>query len=106
MKLDEQLSVFNENANWNTYIKNPLKRTNRFFTTYESLYKIVAIKLCRHFSYVEIAQVKRDGSLGGTIYLSIVGSNWEDTNKRLATKIANYIANTSSSWVDLSAISC
>ena len=106
MNFNDQLSVFHENANWNTYIKNPLKRTNRFFTTYQSLYKIIAIKLCRHFSYVEIAQVNRDGSFSRPIYLSIVGSNWEDTNKRLANKIASYIANTSNAWVDLSGISC
>lgn len=106
MNMNEQMAVVHANTNWNTYIKNPLKRTNRFFTTYESLYKIVAIKLCRHFSYVEIAQVKRDGSLGNPIYLSIVGSNWEDTNKRLATKIGAYIANNSSAWIDLGAISC
>lgn len=106
MNLSETLTEFHENLDWNTYIKNPIKRTNRYFTTYQSLYKIVAIKLCRHFSYVEIAQVKRDGTLEKPIYLSIVGSNWEDTNKRLASKIASYIGNKSSAWVDLSHISC
>ena len=94
-----------QNIAWNNYLKNPLKRTNGYLTTYKSLFKIVNLKLCRHFSYVELAKVKRDGSLSNLIYLSAVGSSWESTNKKLAERIQNYVQQTGAEWIDLSAIS-
>lgn len=93
-------------SSWDTYIKNPMKRTNGYFSTYKCLYKIVNIKLCRHFSFVEISPVKRNGTLEKPIYLACVGNTWEDTNKRLANKIMNYITAESSEWIDLGQLSC
>lgn len=108
MKTAETINLENTLSNiaWNNYIKNPLRRTNGYLTTYKSLFKIVNLKLCRHFSYVELARVKRDGSLSNLIYLSAVGSSWENTNKKLAERIQNYVQQTGSEWIDLGAISC
>lgn len=91
---------------WETYIKNPLRRTNGYITTYKALYKIIGIKICRHFSYIELAKVKRDGSLGPMTYLASIGSNWEDTNKRLATKIKNHLYDRDNNWVNWGEVSC
>lgn len=92
---------------WQTYIKNPLKHTNRYFSTYQGLYKIVEIKLHRHFSYVEMKKVKPDGELTGSmIYLSSVGNNWEETNKRLAARIDSHINQTENYMINLGEISC
>lgn len=93
-------------AAWDSYIRDPLKRTNGYLTTYKSLYKIQTLKLCRHFSYTEIARVKRDGNLCAPIYLASVGKDWEDTNKNLAVRIRDYVNEKGAHWVDLGAISC
>ena len=93
-------------AAWDYYIKDPLKKTNGYLTTYKSLYKITSLKLCRHFSYTEIARVKRDGNLENVIYLASTGKDWEETNKNLAIKIRDYLNDKGSHWLDLGAISC
>lgn len=91
-------------AAWDSYIRDPLKKTNGYLTTYKSLYKIQTLKLCRHFSYTEIARVKRDGNLCASIYLASVGKDWEDTNKNLAVRIRDYVNEKGTHWVDLGAI--
>jgi hypothetical protein len=91
---------------WERFIKSPIKNDNSYITCFDGTYKIVEIKLHRHFSYVNISRVKSDGTLTNPIYLSIVGSSWKDTNHRLAVKIGDYVNKSQNIWLDLGSISC
>lgn len=92
--------------NWHQYIKNPIKNYNGYITTVSGLYKIVTIRLGRHFSYLEISRVGSKGNLDFPIYLSVVGSDWKDTSYRLAARLKDYLNDNEGSWVNLGEISC
>lgn len=92
---------------WETLIKVPLKQYNGYITMARGTFKIVGIRLGRHFSYVEISRVTwKDAELEKPIYLSVVGSDWEDTCARLSVKVMDYVSGSDKIWVDLGAISC
>lgn len=76
---------------WNKYIKNPIKNTNGYLTTYKALYKFVALELHRNFSYAELSKVNRDGSLCDPVYISAVGSSWTDTTTELCRQISKHV---------------
>jgi hypothetical protein len=91
---------------WESLIKIPIKQYNGYITVARGTFKIVEIKLGRHFSYVEISRVASNSELEKPIYLSIVGNSWEDTCSRLAVKVMDHVSGSSKIWVNLGEISC
>lgn len=87
---------------WRRFIKYPIQKWNGYITESKGVYKIVEIRLARHFSYVNICKVDKDGNLGRPVYITGVGTDWRDTITRLTTNMSGFITRDIDYWVDWS----
>ena len=87
------MKVKNPNLQWRRFIKYPLQKWSGYITEPKGVYKIMEIRLGRHFSYVNMCKVNKDTTLGRTVYITGIGNSWEDTITRLTTNIGSYVSN-------------